>query len=303
MLSRMTVRVGDALASQLSQSPGFFKAWVCGWIARKLCLLDDGQQRAALQGVGELFMQEWRFGVQRGDTSIAPASAEFVKFNGAVLTAGGRVVLGQAPLLIVHAGSATPGLLNYHRVEAFGAFFDCYDLSGKLWGADGKVHTSQCQLLYLAMADLVHLGATPFRNDDLALTAEVVRARGTNSSRLSSNSAQMRIVYLDPHGPPCLCSRPSFARIRRNPDLQRPRCAGCFVVRARSPRFVEVLAAFVVEGLIHRDRQSRPFVSGQRLRYGRPAVRRRRRRRLGVVERSHKQSRNAYRSSHALPVR
>ena len=168
-LSRVTVRVGDALASQLSRSLDFFKAWVCGRIARKLCLLDDDQQRAAFRDVGELFMKECRFGVERGGTSIAPASAEFAKFNGAVLTAGGLVALEKAPLLIVHAGSAAPGLLDHHRVEAFGAFFDCFDLSGKLWGADGKVHTNQFQLLYLAVADLVHLGATPFRNDDLAL--------------------------------------------------------------------------------------------------------------------------------------
>ena len=59
-LSRMTVRVGDALASQLSRSPEFFKAWICGWVARKLCLLDDEQQRMALQDAGELFMQECR---------------------------------------------------------------------------------------------------------------------------------------------------------------------------------------------------------------------------------------------------
>ena len=66
------------------------------------------------------------------------------------------------------------------------------------------------------------------------------------------------------------------------------------MIRARSPRRVEVLATFVVEGLINRARQSRPFVSGQRLRDGRTTVRRRRRRQLDVVECSHKQSRNAY---------
>ena len=125
--SVMTQRVGDCLAEQLGNAPDFFKAWVCSRVARKLCQLDDDAVNAAFESqLSEQFLDECRFGVHRGGSSITPACAEFIRFDGSLLTASGRAAGGSLPLLIVHPRRRTAAGPHFYSVEAFGGKFTCF---------------------------------------------------------------------------------------------------------------------------------------------------------------------------------
>ena len=197
-LSVMTQRVGDCLSKQLSDAPGFFKAWVCARVARKLFQLDNDAVGVAFDSqLSEQFLDECRFGVHRGDSSISPACAEFVRFDGSLLTASGRAAGGSLPLLLVHPRRRTAACPHVHLVEALGGKFTCFDLGDSLVTADGVAHSSQYVLLTLSVLDLVHDGFTPLTESESALTDDVVKSRGTTLitaflSQLSQESSRGR---------------------------------------------------------------------------------------------------------------
>ena len=83
------------------------------------------------------------------------------------------------PLLLVHPRRPTAAGPHLHSVEAFGGMFTCFDLGDSLVTANGVVHSSQCVLLTLSVLDLVYDGFTPLTEGELALTADMVKARGT----------------------------------------------------------------------------------------------------------------------------